>query len=403
MSLLVPNPKIINLSSRFEGWVSEIDRIIKETGRKDLYIKAAPGVPWEELSKRLKELKYVFLLDKLKFRELRRVTNCMEDLSNKLLFDLEKIFNKMKQDSDPQEVCDREDREERVDRDEDSLLLLEPCYDYIEDVIIDCLGVYVRSLTATLKKISSYKFNHRVLTLIEELEMDPGKDGPAILLCPELIESVYRNIVKKSSPELLLHPNPTYTFLKATYLHELGHHIYQTTKPYRYLWEAMANWFAYGFLNVDERYLIYKEALCLPYKYQCFNGFLVILHPLELNYLRTSNWEKSEWWKIVASGELFMQKFEKNIFRGEDPPVNEYLYDQFFNIIDRYLYDVQQRGMLESVKSSLLILADLYSTDIEVHNKLCSLIDALWKQHFAAPSKQTSWHCKIHSKHRILL
>lgn len=163
-----------------------------------------------------------------------------------------------------------------------------------------------------------YGITRRAFRALEILRQHPGEDGPAILLCPELIATLYPRL-QFTQPRLRrreilsLTENPCRTFLKLTFLHELGHHVYPVhgLDGDPWLSEAFANWFVYGFLNPRERALLRAKTCLQCSEYQAFEGFLSFLDVPGL----PDPWQVLSPWTLLG-GEEWVRTLERAAFEG---------------------------------------------------------------------------------------
>lgn len=384
MSKSYPDPKVMNLGSNYQGWIADLKKIIFETGRKELYEKSASGIPWIMMKKRLKELKYVCLIDSLTFSDIRTITNCdfEEDMT---LIKLEDMFKKMEL-----EVKRVGLYEEEIDD--------KPCYNYLEEIIIDAFGIYTTSLHGVLKKlISESSASAEVITFEKVLVENPSLDGPAILLCPEKIESIYPKINKVFSEEYPLGANPHYAFFKMTYLHELGHHIYPSIRKNKYVWEALANFFAFGFLNPTERTLLFSKTLTQSYQYQSYCGLLFILYPQASPEL---NSDFRSIFQLAANAQYFIEKVELSIFERGVSVYDEFIIDLLL-LIHRMFY--HKKEVIYPVKGCVLFLADLFrQTNLF---DFMDIVSVQKKNHtrFSDPKITWDWNEKVNQYNRLII
>ena len=65
--------EVINLNSKFDGWIEDVTDIISDIDNRALIKNSVPRLPLNKLLKRLRELKYVCLVDDLTIIETRRI------------------------------------------------------------------------------------------------------------------------------------------------------------------------------------------------------------------------------------------------------------------------------------------------------------------------------------------
>jgi|GEM_PF-5909043 len=382
-----PKPTIINLSSKYPVWLHEVEKIIKETGDEDQYQQAAPGVPWNLMKQRLRCLKYVCLFDDLSHKKVISYSNCYSD-EDEIIFKLKKMFDKMK--PEPELVSERQNDETGFQD--------KPCYDYTKKVIVDPYGIYTASLHNVLKAISKdYNPGDPIYDWAEKLADDPELDGPAILLCPEKIETIYNTLSCRSNFNLPLEPSPYYTFLKFVYLHELGHHVYPSVRRNLYAWEAFANFFAFGFLSPTDRLTLFHKASTQPFEYSIYNGLLMMLYPHmlpELAGIKRANL------LLATEAELFMEQLELSMFERGLPLKQDYI-DLLMRLCERVFEE--NLKVSPCLEHFLYLIADLYrSTDLFNLDFLIDLQD-MNNVMFDTRENNLSWHKKVIRCSRVVI
>ena len=251
--------EVINLNSRFDGWVEDVNDILSEIDDRSLIKNSVPRLPINKLTQRFRELKYVCLVNELTIIETRRIFKSMgldENDKEKDYFDdlYDRMLNVPDFDNE-EERCEEDTYDDWPINNSDDLsnpARNKPVYGADPDdldpkditVIVDCYAMYTPSLLQWLtvherngmRKIASKK-------LFDELKNHPEKDDPAILLSPDSIKTIYPMIINSSNANirklLSLKSNPDKSFLKMALLHELGHHTYRAQTIN--LSEAMAN------------------------------------------------------------------------------------------------------------------------------------------------------------------
>ena len=287
-----PNARILNLGSRYAGWQRDVEAILGELDVAPLERRFAAG-PFSDLPARFVaragEIRYFCLAGPGVLEITRRLF-----VANPPTRSLEKVLVEGLADW-PDDDCGPDRDESRTNRRPDiedefrDLRDTEPdrsaihiaahpphhgrrseqCTDSLT-VTVDCYGIYVSSLKGWLAARCSAG-GARGSTLLALLE-DPGPDGPAVLLCPELIETAYRASLLDASSSLRqdldLGCNPSRALLRNVLIHEVGHHVFSNCGDLIDLSEAMANWFAWMLLSPQERTLMHalSNAQSLPYR-----------------------------------------------------------------------------------------------------------------------------------------
>jgi hypothetical protein len=145
-------------------------------------------------------------------------------------------------------------------------------------VTVDCYGIYVSSLLGWLT--CRDQRNQTEQSVLRHLRDDPDQDGPAVLLCPELIETAYRASLRDAPlplrQELDLGPNPSRSLLREVLLHEIGHHIFSNSGDLTFLSEAMANWFAWMLSSPAERTLLHALSRKQDLPYGMYRGLVLL-------------------------------------------------------------------------------------------------------------------------------
>lgn len=308
-----------------------------------------PSISWVEIGNKLKELKYVCLVDELTFVSIYRDSECYKQ-ENSFLQDLQKLFEEMEQapedgygnDHVMQDFPDADRLNRRNTRNSNfpsglnnGDLPEEPCVDKDKERIIDCYGIYTKSLYRILMQKNYPYNNENACKLISKLRNDLASDGPAILLCPELIEKIYAKTVMSVDRSLGVADNPTYSFLKMVYLHELGHHIYQISDRFSLLGEAMANYFAYSFLTPSERNLLFSKTLTQSSVYRSYHGLLLIQYPWTVPLMKF--WDGASI-GIGGRAEVFIRKLEQALFHGQEILFHEYIKNDIVHAIYNYFH-----------------------------------------------------------------
>jgi len=295
---------VLNFGSRYAGWADDVRLLLTQfnTWEQTPFLT----IPWKQLSKRLNEIKYICLVGRFAITETCKVFPFVPGRKdeNSEKNDLERLLARMQDAPEhddeeydeeyPEEERDKDVLEEEEDfpwdssnkdvleeedfpwdssnidvEDDHGISSQFPYYGGTTDesevtVIVDCYGIYVRSLKDWLDGFSNQYLN-RTMNQWKERLADRSIDGPAILLCPELIETIYRTVMRRASLPirkiLTLDVNPSRLFLKFTLLHEIGHHVFPvcTNTSTRYLSEAMANWFVYCAVSPQERAILHEK------------------------------------------------------------------------------------------------------------------------------------------------
>ncbi|MBV5328993.1 MAG: hypothetical protein JZU65_15425 [Chlorobium sp.] len=159
------------------------------------------------------------------------------------------------------------------------------------DVIIETYGAYVPSLQNWLMTMVGKGLSQQSLSTLKKLEIflavHPDSSGPAILLCPELIQKIPSRIgkhVRKVQDTRKAMPDggtATMSALRMVLLHELGHHLFSNTgllnsrADHAYK-ECLAQWFAHQMLPTWEQGLLEALALRQPPIYRIYAGLVLM-------------------------------------------------------------------------------------------------------------------------------
>ncbi len=314
------NIEVLNLSSRYCGWVEDVKLLTAEIGTKDALKRAFPRLKIRQLSKKISEVKYCCLVSNLTIETTRQIFEPVHGRLNWPDDNAHETDGKNGDDSykrredDPddnfleqlfKELMDVPEDEEMYANNHDwdasslgnselnlakSIIVNDPFYGkdpykpQVVLLVVDCYGIYTQSLKKWLDNYCSNKSNcgitRAMLDLQEKLRNNPDLDGPAVLLSPENIKTIQPMVANnrdRTVRELLtIKLQPDMQFLKMVFLHELGHHVFKA--PGRNLSEAMANWFAYCFLNCNEKVLLQEKTSSQERPYQMYLGLLSLLH-----------------------------------------------------------------------------------------------------------------------------
>jgi len=154
-------------------------------------------------------------------------------------------------------------------------------------IVIERYGIYTASLgdfvsSAHWQGTSTALYSN----LAAYLKQNPEKTGPAIILCPELIQKIpsyIRKDIEKINSDRLLPDGCTATMfaLRKVLLHELGHHLFSHLQhgdnAARVAFsESLANWFCYQMLSSWERDLLWAFTKHQAPVYSLYSGLVVL-------------------------------------------------------------------------------------------------------------------------------
>ncbi len=297
--------RIMNFGSRYEGWKEDVRHMLAEFDTWE--DNAFPSIPGKDMVKRLKELKYVCLVPRLVIVKTRekypKVGNGEKEPEEEMGLDdlLDDLLDAVMRDEDELEDIEREEepeighddmpRNREEEQRDDGISGQEPHHGECEGggtVIVDCYGIYVGSLNSWLDWLSYYiPQSKEIIACRNDFKSGKIKDGPAVLICPELIETLYRDVIRKSSKSvrnaLTLESNPLQIFLRFVLLHEIGHHVFPVfgSRSVINLSEALANWFVYWIITPKEREILHAESQMQSLPYQMYHGMLPLYFPYE--------------------------------------------------------------------------------------------------------------------------
>ncbi len=323
--------KLLNLGSAHEGWLQSVRGLLGELMDPEVLERAVPTVPFEDLDERLRSLRFVCLVDDLTLFESRqafpergRPGEPDEDLYGLLgrLRDAPVVDGGEEQPKWPRpealrpvgefsELLGRGLHEARWAAGH------EPHHGEVGeeqavgrqgagvDVLVDCYGLYVGSLHGWAAGLGRSRGNAGIEAMFRNHPDYREADGPAVLLSPELISTLYRLVMSRAPRPVryYLAPEraPDLIFLKLVLLHEIGHHVYPVHgRASKNVSEAFANWFAYGFLNPGERAVMHEKTETQTVSYQMYEGLLSLLHPVG----NSSPWAAAMPWNLRSGGDL---------------------------------------------------------------------------------------------------
>jgi len=322
---------VINLTSGFSGWAENVRTLLFDLEDPEAWKRAVPSVCARSLTERYRELRCICLVDELTLSESRRV---FPPVPRSLPRDSDRYFFDRNLDRGDREVGDRpiedlldemeaapwrypnepgsEDDLSAGENDGDNRQAMEryiahhwphlggfprapsaaapwPGSANDVEIVVDCYGMYVRSLRTWLREVGGRGSSYSLPRKADEIE-ELQDGGPAVLLCPEAIETVDR-LVAQTSPssirELLqIDRNPDLLFLKTVLLHEIGHHIFDVVRHESHtetripvnLSEGLANWFASAFLDAEERLLLLAKTWEQTRPYRMHLGLAWLQH-----------------------------------------------------------------------------------------------------------------------------
>jgi len=330
--------EVVNLGSRYAAWVDDVGELLAAFDDAEALGQAVPSVAYDALAQRVGQLKYVCLVGSLLTVETRKafpsVPPGQETARNEYL---DGLLGRMRdapvRDQEDESEGDRgrpegggEPEEDfpwnsNVDPVEDRGASREPPHyggrQGRVQVVVDCYGIYLESLKEWLQSVVRGAGNRTIRRWHERLQADPEADGPAVLLCPERIETIHRLVVSRAPlpvrKQLSLGRCPTRTFLKLTLLHEVGHHVYPVHRAgaIRFLSEALANWFAYSLLDARERALLYEKTAVQQLAYRMYSGLVAVCH--------APSWFGVPPWPPLAVGVEAVARLEEAAFQGRLP------------------------------------------------------------------------------------
>lgn len=290
------NTTVVNLGSAYDEWRYEIRSLLDEWNDRSLWSSAVPTVSVASVAARVDQLRYICLMSRLQHDSTRlvcRSTRATQEPGGELIDILESALRAGQQEplliDQPEQPPEQKELPEDLTVEEVETTNQWPHVARTAGgrrrVIVDAYGIYVRSLRSWLQQQSRGRsVETPIQELYEHLTLNPAADGPAVLVCPERIALQRHFISHAARPERLrsldLQRIPNRVLLKLTVLHEIGHHVYQVANTSSdNLSEAMANWFAYGFLPAEERLLLHHKAATQKLPYRLYEGFLSLSDP----------------------------------------------------------------------------------------------------------------------------
>lgn len=276
--------RILNLGSRYPGWIDSVKEQIEEeilVWRK--WSAAAPSIADDALSGRAGSLKYFCLVDDLTLQWSRGRLRPEERGHDP---DLQELLARML-DAPPAE--DGGEQELRPDLEEKAYPSIqvaahEPRHGIEEDgtsVTVDCYGIYTGSLLGWMHSMDFRSLGNVATEWAMSVNSGEEEDAPAVLVSPELIGTLPALIsyTAPSNVRRVLGSDAESLFLKLVLLHEIGHHVYPAHENSTLaVSEAMANWFAFGFLSVAERAVFWEMSSTQAPPYRMYDGLLSLLH-----------------------------------------------------------------------------------------------------------------------------
>lgn len=259
---------IEDLDSGYATWPEDVQRVL----RSPFGTESVAGwdqtadwlqIPTEKLHERLAALRYVLLVDQLAILEIRgwaRQSECDQDRPHRIKDMVEK-------------PRDGENGNLPEGYDESPI--------HSRQAVVDLAGCYVPSVEAFFSRRSG-ALAERVRALVSA-----RGDGPGVILCPQNIAGFHEIFLTRLKGRLTRQPvprdNPLGYFLRATLLHEIGHHVFPVSDGgwYEYLSEGLAHLFAAAHFSDDERLWLYAKSEVQPIAYAAWRVLWVGLRPHE--------------------------------------------------------------------------------------------------------------------------
>ena len=139
-------------------------------------------------------------------------------------------------------------------------------------VTVDCYGLYVGSFQSWVQALIKAGYNYPDLVAIDKEFQRGMNDGPAVLLCPELIQGLESYLKSQS----YLKANKAEDAFDAVFYHEVGHHLFPVHKDSTFLGEAYANWFAFHCLPKEQRLTLWAKSRNQAPEYRAFEALLTL-------------------------------------------------------------------------------------------------------------------------------
>lgn len=307
------NIQIVNLGTGYD-WTDKVRSILMDP--KTWNPAFLPSIPLQSMHDRLHEIKCICLVEWLTIQETRTVFPALPGKNHESSGAdfLGSLLNRM--------LTDEDENDEENGKGNHFPASSLPHYGCPEGgnevtVVVDCYGMYVSSLRKWLSALSQLYRHEKMHQYFDALP----EDGPAVLLCPELIATIPGDLLRRAARmglgaiygmdhgEVL-----NMTLLKLTLLHEFGHHMFPVhmKRPGKYICEAMANWFVYCMASGYERLILHEKTRMQTLPYRMYEGILPILHPAERSWLSRLNLPASS-----PDGRDYAVWLEQEGFSGE--------------------------------------------------------------------------------------
>jgi hypothetical protein len=286
-----PTLELHDLDSGYPDWLNELRVLVDKLSNASLWQHAVPAIPLPRLHGRSYELRYICLISRKSAHAAVQLFHDIEPQSGGLASEFELFGRNVPDWNEPGEGAELNASEPSGPELESATgpsrhPSIGPAPTDVRSVVVDHYGLYVGSLYGWLERgASSALLGPAEASLLDRLRATPALDGPAVLLCPERIRTLHgllrRRIPVSVSDRLALDSVTNRTYLKLTLLHELGHHVFpaQDISGMQYMPDAMANWFAFGFLDPRERRLLHAKTQTQSTPYRAYEGMLALLQP----------------------------------------------------------------------------------------------------------------------------
>ncbi|MEN6617795.1 MAG: hypothetical protein ABFD12_14670 [Syntrophorhabdus sp.] len=394
---IFPEVEIADINSNRNDWEDKVEALLLNP-RESVYHLLNKCIDGDSIKERAASLKYVLLLNQLRFMEIREYYSI--NISGECPESSETISETIDENPfDPDEpLCGNNESDsiddmldEGMDGDLPEEMMPEEIEDHLPNeeasevhdsagvlggffppicsgepsslpnsspngpirvvTIVDCFGIYTNSLASFIRSLPKRLIND-FLRWKPMILSDPKLDGPAVLLSPELIQTIGPRIRKVGSAfvikELGKHANSDDLFLKMILMHEIGHHFFPANFQAhgRYvLGESLAQWFSYALLLPGEREVMHCFSNFLDEAYRTYEGFLVFLYP---DRLPVQYPDRNIPWPIPGARQLFRQiqrsAFEYNPSVRIDIHISD-LFDKYSVHLDQLIKKLKFYGL----------------------------------------------------------
>ncbi|MEI7636423.1 MAG: hypothetical protein WCJ37_03905 [Syntrophus sp. (in: bacteria)] len=328
-------PIVRNINSKHSDWVNKVENLL--TGELNIsgeYLNERimnPLIPGNIVGKRARELRFVLLVNELQIFHM--ISNTDKDpLEPDQKYDPANLKHDPQADAgyvkDPSPETNKEksNSNEKNKKPAHGRCLNKgtksgnPVANSTECwVVEDAYGIYVTSLLAWL---NSHQSDAQKNLFEENLKDLNAKhlDGPAIILCPELIKKIPQTVNNFGSETVnhLIQSSWSKGIQEALLIilsHELGHHLYpcrfgSCTTYSVYFSEGMADWFSYCVLPNKLRPMMQALSDLQSLEYQYYRTFLAMVMPDRLPWRSDISidyplHQSIDWFKIIQHSAFY--------------------------------------------------------------------------------------------------